>query len=713
VLASSPNAQAAPRIQEQDAKVSMVGASDQLIVDLGISGDTLVVSTRRNYGQLSETFVHLFQRNGATRQWQFVRTLAQSLGSPNQATTPYHVAISGNVLALAGQLTVDIYEYTSGTSWTRTGQVNSGGFLPLKVDVDGTVLQSAVFCGWNAWRKSSAGTWDLVSGFTPSSASCANGAFDANGTVVMAKSPEAELWSYANVTSTQPTQRIPSFAGGNDPYFANRVALNGSGLFTVSGLQPGVHGLNRESSGWQWTDHVVEADDFTIFPAHTFPQLVASDRFVIGGQPYDPHRGPRAGSVAAYRRLPAGHFQESARLLASDARPSQQLGTHVAISGNRVAAAAVRDAVYVYDLPATEPNAIPTYADNFEVGAGGNWQNIPGSTWAIAPSGATHVYRQSSLAADAGALYTAPGDLTDQSIQADLRPTAINGDDRWFGLVVRRTDESNYYYVTLRSSNVIEIRRMRNGSFQTLARSVLPFQLNRNYRVRLEAVGTWIRTYVDGALAIETQDTGLTHGIMGVRMYKTRLDVDNVVITPNAQFQLLTDDFELQGERQQWFPESGNWVAHSEEDVPDTGTYRQTSIDADGRSVAGVVTGDQIVEARLVPLAFNTAGSPWLGLMSHYVDSGNYTYVTLRANNTISLRQLLNGNIVVLGTTPLNVTPGTGYRVRLESIGDLVRVYVNGELYLEATVRDQLPGRYGLVTYRAAADFDDVHVSQP
>ena len=55
-------------------------------------------------------------------------------------------------------------------------------------------------------------------------------------------------------------------------------------------------------------------------------------------------------------------------------------------------------------------------------------------------------------------------------------------------LWARYTDAENYYYVTLRSSNSIHLRKIVNGSFQTLVSTNLPVQLNRTYRVRLEAI---------------------------------------------------------------------------------------------------------------------------------------------------------------------------------------------------------------------------------
>jgi hypothetical protein len=122
--------------------------------------------------------------------------------------------------------------------------------------------------------------------------------------------------------------------------------------------------------------------------------------------------------------------------------------------------------------------------------------------------------------------------------------------------------------------------------------------------------------------------------------------------------------------------------------------------------------GDQVVQTRA--RAINFAGTNvWFGVMARYVDSRNYYYVTVRNNGTLSLRKLVNDNIVVLGTVPLTVTPNTWVNLRLDAIGNSLRAYVNGELYLEATDTSFPTGRYGLVTYKTAADYDALRVSQP
>ena len=66
-----------------------------------------------------------------------------------------------------------------------------------------------------------------------------------------------------------------------------------------------------------------------------------------------------------------------------------------------------------------------------------------------------------------------------------------------------------------------------------------------------------------------------------------------------------------------------------------------------------------------------------------------------------------------LGAAVLTVTPNTWYNVRLEAVGVRLRTYVNGRLVLEATDSQPVIGRVGLVTSRAAADFDDIRAVIP
>jgi hypothetical protein len=133
------------------------------------------------------------------------------------------------------------------------------------------------------------------------------------------------------------------------------------------------------------------------------------------------------------------------------------------------------------------------------------------------------------------------------------------------------------------------------------------------------------------------------------------------------------------------------------------------------RAIVGTPLTDQIVSARVRPVAYSGGGTQdrWLGIVARYSDERNFYYLTLRSGNTLSLRKLVNGAITTLGTVPLSGAVGTNYQLRLEATGSQLRAYVNGVLTLQATDTSHLSGAGGLMTFKTAARFDDYLAYQP
>jgi hypothetical protein len=184
-----------------------------------------------------------------------------------------------------------------------------------------------------------------------------------------------------------------------------------------------------------------------------------------------------------------------------------------------------------YDNVVVNENpAFTAFADDFEQ-LNFVWSDTVGN-WTRVNTGPTWVRRQSDLSG-AARLVVSGETLGDQIVEADLRPTQFSGADRWFGLVARYRDATNYHYVTLRSSGSLDIKKLVNGTPQNLVSVPLPVQANVSYRVRLEVIGTRLRVYVNGTLRAEATDATLTPvaSSAGVAMYKAALDVDNFVVT--------------------------------------------------------------------------------------------------------------------------------------------------------------------------------------
>jgi hypothetical protein len=261
---------------------------------------------------------------------------------------------------------------------------------------------------------------------------------------------------------------------------------------------------------------------------------------------------------------------------------------------------------------------------------------------------------------------------------------------------------------------------MLNGVFTTLASGTLTVTPNQTYIVRLEAVGTRLRVYVNNQARLEAIDSSLSHGQAALLTFRTRADFDNVVVTPNALVTLFVDGFQS-GPTTVWNKSGdGNWVDPPEDpgdpDFPDPfanqRNFSQTSTAGGARAHAGIATtADLSFQTRVRPNTLTPTG--WFGVMARYTDDGNYYYVKVGAAGVASIRKLVNGTIFELANAPFPVSANTWYTVRLEVVGAQLRAYINDRFLMEATDTSHATGKYGLATYRTAATFDDVDVREP
>ena len=95
------------------------------------------------------------------------------------------------------------------------------------------------------------------------------------------------------------------------------------------------------------------------------------------------------------------------------------------------------------------------------------------------------------------------------------------------------------------------------------------------------------------------------------------------------------------------------------------------------------------------------------------MDARNHYYVSVRSTGQIQIRKIVNGVITVLATCNFTAVPNRYFEVRFLVINDQLHLYVDNVLVANAHDRDLTSGRYGLATYRAAANWDTFQVLQP
>ena len=123
----------------------------------------------------------------------------------------------------------------------------------------------------------------------------------------------------------------------------------------------------------------------------------------------------------------------------------------------------------------------------------------------------------------ARAFWTDEQATDDQVVNVRARLNSIGtttSGSHWIGAMVRYTDPSNYYYVTLRTSNELSLRKIVDGVVTELDREPFTMQFNQYYRLRIEAIGTKLVVYLNDTARLQASDSSHPQGRSGVITYR-------------------------------------------------------------------------------------------------------------------------------------------------------------------------------------------------
>jgi hypothetical protein len=523
--------------------------------------------------------------------------------------------------------------------------------------------------------------------------------------------PPSETRIYERTAPTAPWLLADTIAAGE---FGFGVALHGEDLIIGSWNPLGNDVYRRSPDGWT---HV-----------GTLPTLRGYDRFYSGAT----HIGEndeflllgtslfdeRPGGISVYRKDANGRYQHVAQLVSSQ---GDSLGPVAEISGRTVIVSGWapdsfdHGRLYFFELP-ENLEAPPVRQDDFEDGDTRGW-SFPIGTMTVDRRGPSHVLRQADDAGSATAVLDA-SNTNNQSVQADARATGFSENASWFGLATRFANNNNFYAVALVREGAVELRRVQAGRVTTVARAALPVIVGRRYHVRLESIGSRHRVYVNGARLVDVFDSRLDRGRVALLTRGAGAEFDNVVVTPNHRTPLYEADIPNGSAcedfvREQNLRQSGTptWDCTNYEG----GYIRQANLEGVARAAIGPITDDQVIESRMQLEDFAIEGSQdkWLGVMTRYTDENNYYFFSLRSSKSMSLRKLVNGQIVELDSAGFNLNVADWHTMKLEAIGNHIRAYIDGQLLMEAQDDSHPVGISGFVTYRTSALFDYLRVIQP
>lgn len=664
------------------------------------------------HGRPGAAYVFERQSNGTWLQVAKLLPLYEEPEGPGSSNFGTSVAIEGDVLVVGCYFSpqTTVFERRNGV-WTRAAVLADTGGAVLDIE-DGTIITSFTG-GAHLYRRGAAG-WTRVQelrnglpmpdadyvgpSVAISSIAAFHGSYGGDGDIDPAVPSTAYIYPLGpdHLWAGAPPTVIPDPSG--TPVASSFTAgMRASGSRAIIYGYPLPYIFERNAQGaWnisQTLDGAGDIDGDTILAT------------------------PISGGIRIYRHTSTG-WVHKASLTTSIREGVASLalkGNQVIAGGNYTAPQPNSPVAYVFKIPDQLAPNPPMVHDDLEDGAANGWVAQPNSTFSVANVASSRVYRQTNITSGAASIYQA-ADWDRQSIQADVTPRsyAAPPGDRWFGLMVRYIDANNYYYITVRNSNTIQLKRIVNGVVTTLGSASLTVALNRNYALRLEAHGERLRAFVDGRLVLSGFDNALTRGRPGLAMYRTRADYDNVILNPDPSIVLRDERFNTPTIQWDW-----DWVNYSYQWVklPNSTVFTQPSTGGGAYMVSGNASGtNQIIRARLRATQFNGADR-WIGLIGRYVDAQNYYYLTLRNSNQISLKKLTNGVVTTLDTAalPAPMTVNTWYNLRMDIVGTKLRAFMNGLLMLEATdsTSPHLEGRAGVGAYKAAAEADDFLVIQP
>jgi hypothetical protein len=341
-----------------------------------------------------------------------------------------------------------------------------------------------------------------------------------------------------------------------------------------------------------------------------------------------------------------------------------------------------------------------------------------GGQFALATRGSDDVLRQGASNGLAVATLN-DTDWTDyQKVEAEITPT-YSGTGSWVGLVARHVDADNYYYVAVRNNGTYGIYK-RVNSVETLLFEA-PFYNTQPpaFRATLSVVGNKISvefSFQQGGPPVT--DNSLTHGRAGVATWLARADFDDVHVAGTDLYLLFAREYGFSGyDYVSGLDElSGVWeviqVSDGEESYQDG--LAQRDISGDARAVIGTPVENQDIIARMRVDAFGPSQQgAWFGLLARYVDPNNHYYATIRSTGLVQIRKKVNGVVTVLASANFTPVIGQYYSVRFLVINDQLQLYVNQGLVAAAHDRALTKGKYGLGTYKAAANWDSFAVLQP
>jgi hypothetical protein len=137
---------------------------------------------------------------------------------------------------------------------------------------------------------------------------------------------------------------------------------------------------------------------------------------------------------------------------------------------------------------------------------------------------------QSDSSGSAVAIIGTPVPNQDINARMRLDSFAASPQGAWFGLLARYVDANNHYYVTVRSTGQVQIRKVVNGVITVLSTANLTAVPGQYYDVRFLLINDQLKLYEDGTLVASAHDSAIASGKYGLATYRAAARWDRFAV---------------------------------------------------------------------------------------------------------------------------------------------------------------------------------------
>ena len=200
---------------------------------------------------------------------------------------------------------------------------------------------------------------------------------------------------------------------------------------------------------------------------------------------------------------------------------------------------------------------------------------------------------------------------TDQVVDARVDASQFNGTS-FVAVYARFKSVDETYYMTLRSTGALELKRIKDNEVETYAtKPAGTYDALAPHVLRLEVVGNSLRGYVDNSLALSGTDNewGIDSGKAGVGTFQASAAFDNVFASPFPSGSRVTDDFDDHVADGWSMAETGagSWLTAAGSPNASNWMLKQTQTTGNHRAVRAASGRDQATQAKV---RLGTASDP-------------------------------------------------------------------------------------------------------